>query len=494
MQSKVVLVELPATPSGRLFEAPAKDVYSYFYLPSRAIDLLKGILVKEGFSRVTAINPRHNPKSEVLTEEQLKTIVSADVVGISAITRTIPQSYELADYVRKRNPKAVIVFGGPHVTALPEEALDHCDYVVRNEGDITFPELLKRIEANPESPEAEDVLGISYRGPDGTVRHNERRPFLTAEQLTELPLPVFSEAALKKSAYITVNTSRGCPYKCEFCSVVTQFGSTYRAMSVDRTIEYLRYIISLKKGKKKFSIFFGDDHFGANIPRTKELLRRIKTDIPDMPRWTAQVRVETASDPELLSLMRETGCFKVYIGFESINEETLKVWNKHQSRKKIVKAIEEYHKAGITIHGMFVFGSDYDTPKSIMETTRFANRHNIDTIQSINLLPLPGTPLAEKYEKAKKILTKRWDLYSGHLVIIKPALMKPRELQQAIIRGIRRFYSVPQIIKQFFRFNLGKNWKSNIALRIIGTIVRLAMIREIRGESLRGKAKLPKGL
>jgi radical SAM superfamily enzyme YgiQ (UPF0313 family) len=481
MNSKVVLVELPATPNGGLFEEPAKDVYSFFYLPSRAIDLLKGILEAEGFHHVTAINPRHNPGREVVTEEQLRTIVSADVVGISTITRTVPQSFELADYVREKNPGAVIVFGGPHVTALPEEALEHCDYVVRNEGDITFPELLKRIEAGSGAPEVEDVLGISYRKADGTLRHNGQRPFLTPEELTELPLPVYSEDTLAKSAYITVNTSRGCPYKCEFCSVVTQFGSTYRAMSIDRTIEYLQYIISLKRGKKKFSIFFGDDHFGANISRTKELLRRILTDIPDMPRWTAQVRVETASDPELLSLMKQAGCFKVYIGFESIDEQVLKEWNKHQNRKKIVKAIQEYHKAGITIHGMFVFGSDYDTPKTVLETTRFANRYNIDTMQSVSLLPLPGTPLAAKYEKAKKILTKQWALYSGHQVIIKPALMKPKELQQAIIRGVRRFYSVPQIIKQFFRFNLGTNWKSNISLRIIGTLLRLAMIREIRG-------------
>lgn len=489
MNSKVVLVELPATPNGRLFEEPAKDVYSYFYLPSRAIDLLKGILEGEGFSDITAINPRHNRDREILSPEQVDLICSADVVGISSITRTIPQSYELAELIRGKNPDAVIVFGGPHATALPEEALEHGDYVVRNEGDITFPLLLKRLEANPQNPEVEDILGISYRMQDGTIKHNPQRPFLNSEELTALPLPVYSEETLEKASYMTVNTSRGCPYKCEFCSVVTQFGSRYRAMSVDRTIEYLRYIIDKKKGKGKVSIFFGDDHFGADIPRTKELLRRIQRDLPDMPRWTAQVRVETASDPELLELMKETGCFKVYIGFESINEETLKAWNKHQNREKIVKAIEEYHKAGITIHGMFVFGSDYDTPKSILETTRFANRHNIDTIQSVSLLPLPGTPLAAKYEKLKKILTKRWELYSGHLVIIKPALMKPKELQRAIIKGIRRFYNLPQIIKQFFRFKLGRNWKSNISLRVIGTLVRISMIREIRGGHVREYSK-----
>lgn len=481
---KVVLVELPPTPTGRLFEKPAKDVYSYFYLPSRAIDLLRGILHEKGFTDVTTINPRHNRGIEILSPEQLQTIYSADVIGISSITRTIPQSYELADLVRGNNPRAVIVFGGPHATAMPEESLMHCDYVVRNEGDVTFPELLERIKKDPEKPEVRDILGISYHAGKGKLQHNPSRPFTTADDLTRLPLPIYSEDTLYKSNYITINTSRGCPYKCEFCSVVTQFGSTYRAMSIDRTIEYIKYIISVKKGKGKLSIFFGDDHFGANIPRTKELLRRIKKEIPDMPRWSAQVRVETASDRELPALMKETGCFKVYIGFESIDEQTLLEWNKKQDKEKIINAISEYHRFGITIHGMFIFGSDYDTRETVLETTRFANRHNIDTIQSVTLLPLPGTPLTAEYEIKEKILTKKWHLYSGHKVIIKPALMKPKELEKAIIQGTRRFYNIVQIVRQFFRFNLGPCWKSNLALRVIGTLLRITMVREIKRQEI----------
>jgi radical SAM superfamily enzyme YgiQ (UPF0313 family) len=487
---KIALVELPPTPNGKLFEEPAKDVYSFFYLPSRAIDLLNGIIRQEGFSDTYTINPRMNKgDSEIISEEQLRTIYSSDVVGISAITRTIPQSFELAGLIREHNPGAKIVFGGPHATALPDETLEYSDFVVRNEGDITFPELLHRLEDNFKEPALEELPGISYRNADGGIVHNPAREFSDSKLLTDLAFPVYSEETLDTTRYFTINTSRGCPYECEFCSVVSHFGNRYRTMSVDRTLEHIKYIIDLKKDRGNYSIFFGDDHFAANISRTKELLRRIKSDIPDMPRWSAQVRVETAKDPELLSLMKETGCFKVYIGFESIEVETLEAWNKRQDIEKITNAISAYHDADITIHGMFVFGSDYDRPETMNKTLKFANKMNIDTVQFISLLPLPGTPLYRRYEREGKILSKEWHKYSGHLVLIKPDRMSPWELQKNMNRALKRFYSLPQAFRQLFRTDFSySNWRSNAALRFIGIATKFLGVREMREHLLNLKA------
>ena len=484
---KITLVELPATQNGKLFEKPAQDVYSLFYLPSRAIDLLRAILEDHGYADIETINPRFNKRREVLSEEQLERLYSSDIVGISSITRTIPQSYELADLIREKNPEASIVFGGPHVTALPGEALEHCDFVVRNEGDITFPELVARIADAEGAPELADIRGISYRDASCSVVSTPDREFTSDEQLDGLPLPVYDRDTLEKTRYVTINTSRGCPYKCEFCSVVSQFGSKYRVMSIDKTIAYIKHVIEEKKGTGKYSIFFGDDHFAANTARTRKLLQRIIDEIPDMPRWSAQVRVETAHDAELLKLMKQAGCFKVYIGFESIDEETLKAWNKRQDLEKIKQAIRLYHRAGISIHGMFVFGSDYDTEETVRKTVDFANTMNIDTVQFVSLLPLPGTPLCRKYEEQNKILTKEWHKYSGHQVIVNPKNLSPYKLQKSMLSALRRYYNLPKALKQLFRTDRGISKRNNFVLRIMGMALRYLSRQEVKEHSRRLK-------
>lgn len=477
---KITLVELPATQNGNLFEKPAQDVYSLFYLPSRAIDLLRAILEEHGYTDIETVNPRFNKRREVLSEEQLERLYASDVVGISSITRTIPQSYELADLIRENNPDAAIVFGGPHVTALPEEALEHCDYVVRNEGDLTFPELVARIAGDAGAPELENINGISYRDEEGNLVHTPNREFTSNEQLDALPLPVYDRDTLEKTRYVTINTSRGCPYKCEFCSVVSQFGSKYRVMSIDKTVDYIKHVIEEKKGTGKYSVFFGDDHFAANTSRTRELVKRIIAEIPDMPRWSAQVRVETAHDAELLRLMKQAGCFKVYIGFESIDEDTLKAWNKRQDLEKIKQAIRLYHKAGISIHGMFVFGSDFDTEETVKKTVDFANSMNIDTVQFVSLLPLPGTPLCKKYEEQNKILTKEWHKYSGHQVIVNPKNLSPYKLQKSMLSALRRYYNLPKALKQLFRRDKGISKGNNFVLRILGMALRYMSRQEVK--------------
>ena len=154
---RIGLVELYATGDGRLFSPRLKDLYSVVRLPSRAVDLLAAILRAQGYSSVRVYNPLYNSYGGRFHEEELRELARMDVVGISSITRTQSQSYELASRLKELNPMIRIIFGGPHVTALPEDALEYGDVVVRHEGDATIVELMERLGESPADPSLSDI-------------------------------------------------------------------------------------------------------------------------------------------------------------------------------------------------------------------------------------------------------------------------------------------------------------------------------------------------
>ncbi len=172
------------------------------------------------------------------------------------------------------------------------------------------------------------------------------------------------------------------------------------------------------------------------------------------PNWTAQVRVETAKDTELLDLMKRSGCHTVYIGFESVNPETLKAYNKKQSLEDIRNCIRILHSKGIRIHGMFVFGSDEDTTDTIAETVRFAKKNDIESIQFLILTPLPGTRLHHELDREGRIFSKDWSLYDAHHVVYEPKKMSYYELQKETMHASKQFYSLGQIAKRAARLDL----------------------------------------
>ncbi len=435
----ITLIELPATVDGTLDGKLAKDVYSLLNYPARGIPLLTAILKKAGYADTVAINPKYNRRTKGhLDRGDWARLLASDVVGISVITRTAPQSLELARRLKEANPRLVIVFGGPHPTALPHEALQYGDVVVRHEGDHTFPELLERYREDFERPHLEDVRGIAYRTSEGEVRLTPDRPFLTSAQLSALPFPEYTEGERRFVTHLVVNTSRGCPFECEYCSVIDNFGRQFRFLDDEATIALIRYTL----GVKRCPIFFGDDIFNANRARVKRLLDRLLSEGIRIPRWFAQVRVEAASDPELLRLMARAGCACVFIGLESVNDETLRLYHKHSTLEKNRAAIEAFHRVGIRVHGMFVLGSDADTVETIEQTLRFAKEMNLDTAQFFALTPVPGPPLTARLEREGKIIApEQWHLYDAQHAIIWPEKMTAYELQMGTIRASLDFYS-----------------------------------------------------
>lgn len=418
---------------------PDVNVFSGMPLPRLGTVLLGTILKQHGYDVKSHV--------EVVKEIDIQELLSADVVGISTTTSTSKRAYEIADILREVG--IPVFMGGAHVTYLPDEALEHCDFVLRGEADETIVDFLKAMECESGF---EKIEGLSYRK-DGKIVHNTTPPF--CEDLNVLPCPDFSvvrgleDEPYKKLSIAPIMTSRGCPYDCHFCSVTGMFGQKYRFRSKESVIKELR----IHKECGGTWVFFYDDNFCADKKRTKELLSAMIEE-KLTPHWTAQVRTEVAKDPELLDLMVRSGCHTVYIGLESVNPETLKAYNKKQTVEDIRECIKTLHKRGIRIHGMFVFGSDQDTKHTINETVRFAKKNKLESVQFLILTPLPGTKCYRDLEKEGRIFTKDWSLYDAHHVVYEPKLMTPYELQSETFTAMKRFYSLWEAMKSISHFSI----------------------------------------
>jgi radical SAM superfamily enzyme YgiQ (UPF0313 family) len=406
-------------------------VYSRVTIPRLGSVLLGTIMRAKGYDVRVYIEDIH--------DIDMGELFSADLVGISAITSTAPQAYRLADTVRGAG--AIAVLGGTHTSFLPEEGLQHADFVVRGEGEFAFQELVDAIQTG-EGFEA--IQNLSYLR-DGRVVNNPERPKIPDLDVNPIPDYGLIEG-WRPGGVVSVATSRGCPFSCTFCSVPGMYGHAFRTHSIGRVLE------ELDRHRGSMYTFFADDIFTANKKRVKELLRAmIERDFT--ARWGAQVRAETADDPELLQLMRDSQCFNVYVGFESINPRTLKLFRKKQDLAKIERSIEQFHRHGIRIHGMFVVGSDEDDLETIDATAEFALKHDIDSIQFMILTPIPGSPDWETlyHHGDKYVISRNWTLYDGHHVVHQPRRMSPYELQIAALRAMGKFYGWKGIARRLFQ-------------------------------------------
>ena len=354
--------------------------------------------------------------------------LDADLIGISILTPTAKRGYEIA----RKFPREKVIIGGVHASLLPSEAIQFARQVVIGE--------------------AEEVIAdvVEGRIKDKFV---QGRP---VEDLDSLPQPDFSLIkGFKLPAMIMpVSTSRGCPFDCSFCSVTKVFGRKYRFRSAENVIQELS---SLKSSE----IFFCDDNFAANPPRTRRLLDLMSKN--KVRRWSCQVRCDVAEDDELLRLMSQAGCRVVCVGFESVNPKTLHAYQKKQTLDDIINAIRSFRRKRIRIHGMFVLGADEDSAKTIWDTLRFAIKQKIDTIQMMILTPLPGTKVFEELKSQKRIFSYDWSLYDGQHIVFKPKLLSAKELQLNIIKAYGKFYSLSNSLLLLLKLGM-----RNAMFRLIG--------------------------
>ncbi len=411
-----------------LIEPQSKEdhVYKHVLMPRLGLPILGTQLKQEGYQVSFHLGTVDSlPWSKIL---------NADLVGISTTTATCREAYQISGLLRSHDIPVII--GGIHASFVSEEAVHFADYIVRGEAEESFLPLVRAIEAGQEPA---GIPGVSY-WKNGEPVHNPHQQ--SAIDMDTLPVPDLSMMDnASKMLSIPVMTSRGCPYDCSFCCVTKMFGRRYRYRCTESVLEELAQFPDKH-------VFFCDDNFVANTKRSKELMREM-IERPEIriKGWGAQVRADASYDDELMDLMCRSGCSIVYIGFESINPETLKGYNKEQSVDDIKEAIRRFHEYGIRIHGMFVFGGDGDTAETIRETADFAVEAKIDSVQFMMLTPMPGTPFYEQLESEGRIINYDWSLYDGHYAVFKPALMTPEELQRETLMAHKRFYSLANIFK-----------------------------------------------
>ena len=375
-------------------EPQRTNVYSTFAYPGLALPVIGTTLKQQGYDvriYVEAVQPWDWSR-----------IGESDLIGITVNSAEVTECYALADEVRSRT-RAPIVMGGYHVTYLSGEALDHCDYVVHGEGEATMSELADELLQGGRRVDA--IRGISYRRGDEIVRNPDRPLIENIDLIPDQSLisgyreyhrrwfqTIFPVGAL-------VAWSRGCPYDCTFCSIIEIYRRSTRFRSAEAVIEDIRQQTRLT-GRPY--VFFADDNFTAHLRKCKELLRRL-IDARLNLRFSAQVRLEFSKDEEFIRLMKEAGCYMVFIGLESINPQTLLDFKKKQTVEDIVYCVERLRRARLHVHGMFVLGGDSDDERTVRETAQFAAEKRLDTVQFLPLYPLPGTQQTALLEREGRL-------------------------------------------------------------------------------------------
>ena len=417
-------------------KAPNLHIYSQFYTPRLGIFILAELMRRRGW------------EAKIICEEtsplDFDSCADADLVGISTITSTAPRAYKIADRIRSIG--IPVLMGGPHVTYLSDEALEHADYVIRGEGEgplKDFADIWEKGEGDFSS-----VANLSYIR-EGRTIHNPMRPVL--ESLDDLPFPDFSPLFSHErhgfgKRVIPIQTSRGCPFGCTFCSVTGMFGRRFRFRSTENVLAELR-----SYNHPKNYVFFYDDNFTADPQRAKTLLKAMIAEKFQF-KWSTQVRADVAKDAELIRLMKKAGCHTLYIGLESVNPESLRNMNKKQTVADMIRALRILRKTRIHVHGMFVYGFDEDDWRTVRRTIRFAKKARLTSTQFLILTPLPGSEFYHSIINAGRVLFQDWALYDAHHTVFLPKGFSIAGLQKAQIMSHKKFYSLLQMGKKLLRF------------------------------------------
>lgn len=347
-------------------------------------------------------------------------LYDCDLVAISTFSAQIFEAYSIADRLRAAGVK--VALGGLHVSALPDEAAAHADYVAVGEGEHVWPQIVEAAERNatPRTFASRDTAPVD---------------------VSRLPIPRYDLLHDRPYNRFTVQTSRGCPWRCDFCASTVMLSERYRKRPVE---DVVGDILAIRRLRPNAFIEFADDNTFVDKAWGKELCRALA---PLGVKWFTETDLSVADDEELLELIAASGCRQLLIGLESPDASALdglELRTNFKARRagQAAEAVERIQAAGVTANGCFILGLDRHDRGVFERVREFAERTRLFEVQITYLTAFPGTPLYERLASEGRLLQpRRWDLCTLFDVNFQPTLMTPEELRARFYALTEQLYS-----------------------------------------------------
>ena len=420
-----------------------------------------------------------------IIDEMVETIdfdAPCDVVGISAMTCKATRGYQIAVEFRKRG--VPVIMGGIHASMCPDEVAAHVDCVVVGEADAIWAEILHDLEQGQLKPRYCGAL------PDAASIALPRHDLTPHEHYF---------------AYL-LQTTRGCPRDCSFCTVTAMNGRTLRKKTPEQVMAEVRSVLRIpnqvrpvifdieasKRERRLASgtIFFVDDNFAIDRQHALSICRALKDfqDANDVHiNWFTQTDFRVGFDDELLSAMKDAGCMNIFVGFESLSPQTLKAMKKNvNSPERYAECIQGIESHGIAVTASVIVGADSDTLATEDEMAEFVLRNRLFYFFPNILTPYPGTRLAQELQAAQRILIRAPELYNVRNVVFQPKQMTPRQLRELYVSLCQKVLGIDNLhrsalekLKRPNRYYLTRRWRLLACLGFSWVLVALALKRTI---------------
>jgi len=395
---------------------------------------------------------RHGWRTRIIDMqfEEIPADLRPDLVGITVWTMSSPQSYRTADAFRAKG--VPVMLGGVHVSLLPDEALRHADSVVCGEADSIIGQVLADARAGHLQP----LYKGEWKGMEAVPTADE-----WAADLKALPLTRYAPLN-------TLQTTRGCRFNCDFCSVIRINGRGSRHRDPDQVVDEINVIKRAGQHIGGFAyVFFLDDDLAADLEFTEalsETIIRRKCKV----KWGAQASIGLAKNPKLLALAARSGCRVLFTGFESVSRDSLVEANKKNRPSEYGESIEALHRHGIGVEGGFIFGFDTDGPGVFEDTVQVVDDIGVDVAHFAILTPYPGTQTFARMAADGRITTYDWKKYNLYTPVYEPARMTAGELSDGLRRAYRGFYGVRPRARRFMKEVRRRDPRFHLALTAAG--------------------------